>query len=233
VKTLGFVTRLKKFRVAGIIDLGMYEYDSRFLLTSDRAAQSLAGIANAYTGLRLRLSDDRFSKEATFALTTELGINYVCRDWQEINHNLFEAIKLERIVIFIILLFMTVAACFNISSTLFVSVLRRYGDISVFKTLGATRARLIRFFTFQGLFIGMIGSVGGLILGGLVCLIIAKTHFIYVPAEIYHLHYLPMQVRGIDLFVIAVVSFLLCFLSTLAPAFKGATLNPVEGLNYD
>ncbi len=233
IRGLGFTARLKKFHVQGIIDLGMYEYDSRFLLTSDKAAQSLAGLGDVYTGLRMRLSDDKYSKDASFALTTELGINYVVRDWQEINHNLFEAIKLEKVVIFIVLLFMTIAACFNISSTLFVSVLRRYGDISVFKTLGATRNRLVRFFTFQGLFVGVIGALGGLILGSLVCLLVAKTNFIYMPAEVYHLHQIPVEMRFWDLVVIGLTSFLLCLLSTLAPAFKGAKLNPVEGLKYD
>jgi lipoprotein-releasing system permease protein len=233
VKTLGFSNLLTVFKVVGIIDLGMYEYDSRFLLTSDHAAQKLAGIGNVYTGLRIKLTDDKFTRDASFNLSTELGVNYLCRDWQEINHNLFEAIKLERVVIFIVLLFMTVAACFNISSTLFVSVLRRYGELSIFKTLGATKRRLVLFFTLQGLFIGVIGSLAGLLLGSFICLIIAKTNLIYVPAEIYHIHRLPVQMRPLDMLLIFVVSFILCLISTLAPAFRGAKLDPVEGLKYD
>jgi len=233
VKVLGFATRLKTFKVAAIIDLGMYEYDTRFMLTSAKAAQDLAGLGNIYTGVRIKLTQDKLAREASFKLSTELGLNYVSRDWLEVNHNLFEAIKLERVVIFVILLFMTVAACFNISSTLFVSVLRRYGDISVFKTLGASRGRLVRFFSLQGLVIGALGSFGGLILGGLLCLFVAKTNFIYVPAEIYHVRHLPVEMRIADLALIMVVSMLLCFLSTLAPAFRGAALNPVEGLKYD
>jgi lipoprotein-releasing system permease protein len=232
-KVLGFSTRLKKFTVAGIIDLGMYEYDTRFILTSAKAAQDLGGIGDAYTGMRIKLSDDKLARDASFALSTELGMNYLSRDWLEINHNLFEAIKLERVVIFIVMLFMTVAACFNISSTLYVSVLRRYSDISVFKTLGATQKRLIRFFSLHGLIIGMIGALSGLFLGGAICLLIAKTNLIYVPAEIYHIRRLPVEMRPLDLVIIMVASFLLCFLSTLAPAFRGARLNPVEGLKYD
>lgn len=233
VKVLGFSSHLKKFIVAGIIDLGMYEYDSRFLLTSTRAAQELAGIGNVFTGVRIKLKDDREVRDASFKLTTELGLNYLVRDWLEINHNLFEAIKLEKVVIFIVLLFMTIAACFNISSTLFVSVLRRYGDISILKTLGATKKRLVRFFSFQGLLVGIMGSFLGLGLGSLVCLLVAKTNFIYIPAEIYHVHHLPVEMRTTDLMMIMAASFILCFLSTLAPALKGARLNPVEGLKYD
>jgi len=233
VKVVGFSSRLKKFNVVGVIDLGMYEYDSRFLLTSAKAAQDLGGIGNNYTGVRIKLTDDKLARDASFTLSTELGLNYLSRDWLEINHNLFEAIKLEKGVIFIVLLFMTVAACFNISSTLFINVLRRYGDISVFKTLGATEGRLLRFFSLQGLIIGVLGSFFGLILGAGVCFLIAKTHFVYVPPEIYHIHQLPVEMRMGDLAVIMVASLLLCFFSTLAPAFRGARLNPVEGLKYD
>ena len=235
VKVLGFATRLKTFKVAGIVDLGMYEYDTRFMLTSAKAAQDLEGLGNVYTGLRIRLSDNsaEAARDASFKLSTELGLNYISRDWLEVNHNLFEAIKLEKIVIFVILLFMTVAACFNISSTLFVSVLRRYGDISVLKTLGATRGRLLRFFSLQGLVIGGLGSFLGLVVGALLCLFVAKTNFIYVPAEIYHVRHLPIEMRFSDLVMIMAASMLLCFLSTLAPAFRGARLNPVEGLKYD
>jgi lipoprotein-releasing system permease protein len=193
----------------------------------------LAGLGDIYTGVRILLTDDKYAREASFKFSTELGMNYLSRDWLESNHNLFEAIKLEKVVIFVILMFMTIAACFNISSTLFVSVLRRYGDISILKTLGATRSRLIRFFSLQGLVIGAIGSFGGLILGGILCLVVAKSNFIYVPAEIYHVRHLPVEMRMTDLVMIMVVSMILCFLSTLAPAFRGARLNPVEGLKYD
>ena len=115
--------------MAGIVDLGMYEYDTRFMLTSAKAAQDLAGLGNIYTGVRIRFDNDSFARDASFKIATELGMNYFSRDWLEVNHNLFEAIKLEKVVIFVILLFMTVAACFNISSTSFrfgLKTLRRY-----------------------------------------------------------------------------------------------------------
>jgi lipoprotein-releasing system permease protein len=232
-KILGFTPRLKKFLVKGIIDLGMYEYDTRFLLTSSKAAQELGGIGTSFTGVRIKLTKADLARSASFAISSELGPGYVTRDWLESNHNLFEAIRLEKVVIFIVLLFMTVAACFNISSTLFISVLRRYGDISILRTLGARRMRLVRFFSLQGLVIGAFGSAFGLILGMSLCLIVKYTDFIYVPAEIYHLRHLPIEFRPLDLLSIAVVCFILCFISTLAPAFKGARLNPVEGLRYD
>ncbi|MDZ4677865.1 MAG: FtsX-like permease family protein [Oligoflexia bacterium] len=233
MKVLGFSARLKKFKVAGIMDMGMHQYDTRFMLTSAKAAQDLGGLGPVYTGLRIKLTDADLARDASFLISTELGLMYLTRDWVESNHNLFAAIKLERIVIFIVMLFMTVAACFNIASTLFISVLRRYGDISVFKTMGATQARLVRFFSLQGMVLGALGSILGIALGLSVCLVIAKTNFIYVPAAVYHLNRLPVEVRMIDIIMILASSFLLCFLSTLAPAIKGAKLHPVEGLKYD
>ncbi len=229
-KLVGFTTRLKKFRVSGIVDLGMYEYDTRFLITSAKAAQDLSGIGPVFTGLRVKLTNAKLAPEASFKLSMDLGINYFVRDWLESNHNLFEAIKLEKVVIFVVLLFMTVAACFNIASTSFISVLRRYGDISVFKTMGSSYYRLVRFFSLQGMVIGILGSILGLIMGLSLCFLIAKTDFVYVPAEIYHLRSLPVEVRWKDIVVILVASCLLCFLSTLAPARKGARLDVIEGL---
>jgi lipoprotein-releasing system permease protein len=232
-KVLGFTSRLKKFKVSGILDMGMYQYDTRFILTSAKAAQDLGGLGPVYTGVRIKLINSDLAHDAAFVLSTEMGPGYLTRDWEESNHNLFAAIRLERWVIFIVMLFMTVAACFNISSTLFISVLRRYGDISVFKTMGATRSRLVRFFSLQGLVLGALGSFFGLVLGLGLCLFIAKTNLIYVPADVYHLNRLPVEIRWLDIGVILVSSFLLCFLSTLAPAIKGARLHPVEGLKYD
>jgi lipoprotein-releasing system permease protein len=232
-KILGFTPRLKKFLVAGVIDLGMYEYDARLLMTSAKAAQDLGGIGNSFSGLRIKLSDADLARQASFNISNELGAGYVIRDWLEANHNLFEAIKLEKKVIFLVMLFMTIAACFNISSTLFISVLRRYGDISVLRTMGAKKSGMIKFFSLQGLIIGAFGSLIGLGIGVGVCLVVKYTDFIYVPAEIYHLRRLPIEFRFLDIFLIVAVSFLLCFISTLAPALKGAKLNPIEGLKYD
>ena len=232
-KVLGFTPRLKKFKVVGIIDLGMYEYDTRFLLTSAKAAQDLGALGATFTGLRIKLSDANLARDASFSLSTELGLGYLSRDWLESNHNLFEAIRLEKSVIFVVLLFMTIAACFNISSTLFVSVLRRFRDISVLRTIGTSRKSLLRFFSLQGIVIGVFGSTLGMLLGFAVCMIIKKTDFIYVPPEIYHLRHLPIEFKFVDFFLIGAVSFLLCFISTLAPAFRGSRLEPIEGLRYD
>ena len=231
-KVTGFKSVVKKFKVVGLIDLGMYQYDTRFLITSAKAAQDLGGIGPYYLGVRIKLTDPNLAADASFKLSTELS-QFVSRDWMESNYNLFSAIKLEKVVIFIVVLFITIAACFNIASTLFISVLRRFGDISILKTLGATQFRLMKFFTLQGLAIGFVGTTLGIFLGLVISFIIAKTNIIYVPPEVYHLSRLPIEIRFVDLGLVILASMLLCFVATLAPARRGAKLNPIEGLRYD
>lgn len=232
-KVTGFVAQLKKFRVAGVVDLGMYDYDSRYILMSSQSAQNLGGIGPFFTGLRIKLQDGMKANRTSLNLSTELGYTYYVRDWMESHRNLLEAIKLEKIVIFIVLLFMTVAACFNISSTLFISVLKRYPDIALLKTMGATHGRIVKFFSLQGMMLGVMGCILGLALGLGMCMVIAKTRLIYVPAEIYHISYLPVEIRWTDITYVMLASLGLCFLSTLGPAWRGGRLNPVEGLKYE
>jgi len=230
---LGFTPRLKKFLVTGILDLGMYEYDSRFLITSSRAAQELAGLGPIFTGARVKFTSPDIAPIANSRFASELGLGYYIKDWTEVSPNLFKAISIEKRVIFVVLLFMTLAACFNISSTLFVSVLRRYGDISIFRVLGASHAKLMRIFSLQGLVIGVLGSLGGIALGLILCFIVAHTDLVHIPPEVYHLRRLPVEIRLADLVATGIAAFLLCFISTLAPASRGAKLDPVEGLKYE
>ncbi len=232
-KVTGFVPQLKKFLVVGVVDLGMYEFDSRFIITSARAAQKLADKGPFYTGLRLKLSDSHLAPQVSLALSAEMGFGYLIRDWMEAHNNLFEAIKLEKIVIFLVLLFMTVAACFNVSSTLLISVLRRTHDIALLKALGAKNSSILRFFSLQGLLLGVMGNVLGVILGLTICFIITKTNIIFLPPEIYHLSRLPVEIRFKEMGMIIVASLFLCLISTWGPARRAAKLLPVDGLRYE
>lgn len=229
----GFAPQLKKFKIVGVLDLGMYEYDSRFVLTSSRAAQKLAGIGPFFTGLRLKLNRADQASRVASDLSSDLGLNYFVRDWMESHYNLFEAIKLEKVVIFFVLLFMTIAACFNVASTLFISVLRRTHDIAILKTIGAKRGRIAKFFTLQGVILGVLGNIFGVSLGLVVCWVITHTNWIDVPPEIYHLNKLPVDIRWKDMLMIFIASLALCILSTWGPARRAARLMPIEGLRYE
>ncbi len=222
-----------KLKVSGILDLGKYEFNERLVVVSDLTAQNLASIGNVYSGVRIRLTDPDLVKEAGYQITTEMGHPYWVRDWFDSNYNYFSAVEIEKRVIFVVLSFMIVVACFNISSTLFVSVLKRYHDISILKTLGARQISLVKIFVLQGVMLGFIGSVVGLLVGIGLSQIVTRTAFAYVPAEIYKFDHLPVEYRMTDILAILLLSFVICFISTLIPALRGAKLKPIEGLKYE
>lgn len=228
-----FSPRLKKVRIAGVLDLGKYEYDLRMVIGSAKLAQQLSGIREIYSGVKIRLKDSSQAEDAALKIASALGYSYLVKDWTEVNKNLFEAIRIERWVIFIVVSFLVITASFNICSSLFVSVLKRYGDLSILKTMGATPGFLIRLFSLQGMLIGVVGSITGMLLGLALGYGLAQTALFEIPGEVYKLDRLPVEARLIDLAAIMGVSFLICFISTLAPALRGAKLHPVDGLRYE
>lgn len=231
--TSSFSPVAKKLNVTGILDLGKYEFNERLIVVSDLTAQTLAGVGNVYSGVRIRLKDPDLIKEAGFQITAELGHPYWVRDWFDANYNYFSAVEIEKLVIFVVLSFMIIVASFNISSTLFVTVLKRYQDISILKTLGARQVSLVKIFVLQGVMLGLIGSVVGLMVGIGFSQLVTRTAFAHVPAEIYKFDHLPVEYRVPDIIAILLVSFVICFISTLIPALRGAKLKPVEGLKYE
>jgi lipoprotein-releasing system permease protein len=228
-----FSPKAEKVFVAGVVDLGKYEYDLRMVIATARLVQDLTGVPELFSGVKLKLKDSDYAQAAASKIAGQLGYTYLTKDWTEVNRNLFEAIKIERWVIFIVVAFLVLTASFNICSSLFVSVLRRYGDLSILKTMGATQTFLVRLFSIQGMLIGAVGSIIGVILGAGLGFALVRTSLFQLPAEVYKLDRLPIEIRALDLLAVLGISFLFCFLSTLAPALRGSRLNPVDGLRYE
>lgn len=230
-----FSPRVQKFVLAGVLDLGKDEYDTRFIVTSLKSAQAFLGVGEAFSGIRIKLSDPSYAPTATLNLVRELGNAYWINDWTEVNKNLFEAISLERIVIFFIILVMVVAASFNIASQLFVGVLQRFSDISILKAMGATPRDIKIIFTLNGLFFGVAGTVAGILLGLVLCglFIVVQKFVVIMPVDVYKLDSVGIQIRMIDLLSIIGSALLICLVSSLLPAVRGSKLNPVEGLRYE
>ncbi len=231
----GVRSRLQRFQVVGILDLGRYDFNLRFVGVELKQAQEFAQIGDYITGFRLRLSSDDLARPASLSLGRELGRLVFVTDWQDINRSLFEAAALEKIVIFLVLSLMIVAASFTVASTLLISVVRRYRDISVLRAMGATSRNIWQLFTLQGLLIGFVGALLGIGLGLLGCwaFIWGLETFAIFPAEIYKLDSIELDLRFTDLLVIVLACVGVCFLATLGPAKKGAKLSPVEGLRYE
>ena len=231
----GFSPKVQSFILGGVLDLGKVEYDERTVLVDLKSAQTFAGVGDNFSGIHIKLRDPDAAPDVSLRLTRKLGPQYFTMDWTEVNKNLFEAVKIERIAIFFVILILVIAACFNISSGLFVSVLQRYGDISILRAMGFSQKDVLRVFVYQGLFFGIVGTVLGLIFGLIlgVVFVVAQKFVVLMPVEAYKIDHVGIDVRWIDCLAILITATLICLLSTLVPARRGARLDPVEGLRYE
>lgn len=230
-----FRPKLGKFKVAGIVNFGRYDFDSRYVVMPIDQVQKFVEIGNRITGYRLKIDNPADARAISIEIGNRFGPAYWSRDWQDVNRNLFEAARLEKAVLFCVLMILVVAAAFNIANTLFVSVVQRYRDISVLKTLGAPDRMIRRIFTAQGLIVGAVGAILGIAIGLTLCRVVewAQVRWQLVPAEVYKLDHIVLDVQTSDLLAILGVSLVVCFLATLVPSRRGAKISPVEGLRYE
>lgn len=230
-----FKRRVATLKLSGILDLGKIEFDERVVVTNLKVLQELAQIGDRYHGLILKLTDPEQSREVGLAISESMKGPYWVQDWRDINGNLLQSIEIERAVIFLVVLIIVIAAAFNVSSSLFISVVRRYREISILKTMGFSARRIVKIFSLQGVMIGILGLVGGSAFGYILCLmvpvLIQKFHLL--PASVYHLNSIEVVVRGFDMFAIVIATLIISFVATLAPAYRGSKLQPVEGLRYE
>ncbi|MBX2993567.1 MAG: ABC transporter permease [Bdellovibrionaceae bacterium] len=230
-----FKRKVATFRVAGILDLGKYEFDERLIVSSMAAVQEVSGVGTRYSGLLVRLKDYTKARESAGRLSLAMGPGFRVRDWHELNENIFEAIKIERVVLFFVILIIVLAAAFNVASSLYISVIQRYPDIGIFKAIGMSPRDLIKVFSFQGLILGLAGCLTGFALGGVLGLafMLGQNLFTLLPGSVYKLDHIDLVFRFWDLFAIFSVTMIICGLATLAPARQGARLSAVEGLRYE
>ena len=205
--------KMQEFVVAGTIDLGKIEYNERLLLTDIGVAQRLRNMGSSFSGLKILIADREQAKSAASVLNQNLGYPYVARDWMALNRNLLQAIRLEKPVIFFVILIMVVAACFNVCSHLLVDVLKKYSDVSVFRTMGASKRSLMVFFSVQGMVVGLVGTFLGIVFGWLLSLgfVGAQEYFGFVPGETYKLAKIGIEMRWTDLALVAIASLFILF----------------------
>ncbi|MFV8258539.1 FtsX-like permease family protein [Bdellovibrio bacteriovorus] len=230
-----FQRRVGAFKVQGVLDLGKHDWNERFILSDLKATQDLADIGDRYSGLLLKFQDVDHAREAAFNLSGVLGAPYWVRDWRDANENLFEAINVERPGIFFVVLVITIVAAFNVSATLFVNVVRRFKDIAILKTVGLSQKDIMKIFVCQGLFMGLVGLVLGFALGiGIAYLFeFMQGRLSLISGEVYRLENIELQIRFIDGVAICIATLVICLIATIAPARRGAKLEPVEGLRSE
>ena len=231
-----FRSKIKTLKVTGILTFGRYEYDLRNILIDLRELQDFVELGDRISGMRLNIQNPDNAMILSQAITSQLGHRgYWAMNWRQVNNNLFAAIDYEQVIIFLILMIIVVAASFNVASTLFVSVLRRFRDMSTLQAMGMTRSMVKSMFVIQGLIIGVMGYVLGVCLGLLAGGVFVYVHKEYglLSGEVYKLEGLELNIRSFDLFLIFITCLGICYLSTLGPSSKGGALSVVDGLKYE
>ncbi len=229
-----FQRRIVEFQVRGILDMGKTEWNERMIISTLATAQKLVQIGDRYSGLLLKFQDINYARTAAFNLSQTLGPSYWVSDWRDLNENLFEAVKIERVVIFFVVLIIVVVASFNVSSTLFVNVVQRYADIAILKALGLPQKSILKIFSLQGILMGGVGLGLGTLFGLLLCagFTVLQNTMGLLSGSVYRIDSIQVELRFVDWIFIALATMLICFVATLAPALRGSKLNPVEGLKY-
>ena len=232
--TSGFQPRIRPFVVVGIFKTGMYEYDSSLAFLSLDASRDLLGMPKDYlSGIEITVEDLFKADEVTAALNSTIGHRFYARSWMDMNANLFAALKLEKIGMFILLAMVVLIGSFSIVATLVMLVMEKTRDIAVMMSMGATRGMIRRIFMYQGVIIGLVGTLLGYALGLGVGFLLKKYQFIKLPENVYTLDHLPIIITVSDVLIIGAAAMILCFLSTLYPARQASRLKPAEALRYE
>ncbi len=230
---MGRVPVSRDFLVMGFFETGMYEYDSNLAFISLSAAQSFVGMRDGVTGLEVKVADIYQAGKIADSLQNKLGFPYYAKDWMRMNKSLFSALKLEKLAMYIILILIVLVAAFGIISTLIMVVMEKTGDIAILMSMGATRSSIMKIFVYQGLFIGLLGSVvgtaGGIVLSG----ILKKYKFIKLPPDIYYIATLPVRIDPLEVALIALSAVAIALLATIYPARRASRIDPAEALRYE
>ena len=236
----GIVPRLKQFTLVGVFEAGHYEYDSGLALTHIDDAARLFRVEGP-TGIQLQLADVHSARAAGQDLQSRLGHDVLVRDWTRTNRNWFDAVQIEKRLMFIILTLIVAVAAFNLVSTLVMTVTDKRADIAILRTLGASPRSIMGIFMVQGATAGVLGTLGGCALGLLIAFNIdvivpaleSALGMAFLPGSIYLISRMPSQPLASDIVPVIVISLVLAFLATLYPSWRASRVNPAEALRYE
>jgi lipoprotein-releasing system permease protein len=229
----GFTPKFARYEVTGVFRTGMYEYDNAYIYMAMDQAQDFAGLGSAVTGLEIRTADRWRAPGLAGRLADLLGYPYRVQDWQEQNAQLFQALKLEKLGMRVILLLIVLVAAFNIVSTLTMVVKDKTREIGILKAMGMRAAAVRRIFVIQGLVIGFVGTLIGAALGVAVGFAIDHWRLIALDPQVYFIDHLPVRLELLDISWIVLASVAIAVLATLYPSAQAARLYPVEAIRHE
>jgi lipoprotein-releasing system permease protein len=237
----GMIPRLKQFHVVGIFEIGMSPYDNALALIHLNDAQKLYRMGDAVSGISARLKDLDRARRVAMELEGQLPTNLFATDWTRQNANYFRAVQMEKKMMFIILSLIVAVAAFNIVSTLVMAVTDKQADIAILRTLGASPASIMKIFMVQGVLIGLVGALIGVISGIIIALNIGTIvpfieHILgvqFLAKDVYFITDLPSDLQKSDVIVVAAFSFVISIVATLYPSWRASKIQPAEALRYE
>ncbi|MDO5673437.1 MAG: lipoprotein-releasing ABC transporter permease subunit [bacterium] len=231
---MGVLPKVRVCMIGGTFSTGMYEYDSNMGYLGLDTARSLAGLSReAVHAIEVRVRDVESANTVAANIRSKLGPVYVVRDWMQLNQNLFAALKLEKLGIFIALDLIILVAALNIISALIMVVMEKTRDIAILKSMGAKTSSIMRIFFYQGMVIGVIGTILGVLSGLGVCELLKRYKIIELPSNVYPMSTIPIKVVPGDVTIIALSALIITLAATLYPSWKAAKVRPAEALSYE
>jgi len=231
ISALGMTPKIRPFRVVGLFESGMYEYDASLAYISLEEAQRFFSLGKTATGIEVKVEDVFTADAVAKRIDARLGTGYMARDWMLLNRNLFSALRLEKTMMFLLLVLITLVASFNIVGTLTMIVTEKQREIAILKAMGATPQAIMRIFMLNGLVIGLTGTALGIPLG-YTFLYLIENYFTF-DQTVYFLSSIPVHVKALDVILVSCSAILISFAATLYPSWQAAKLAPVSALRYE
>jgi lipoprotein-releasing system permease protein len=233
-RSLGaFVPKYRRYEVTGVFETGMYDYDNSYVVMPRQAAQDFAGLGGAVTGIEVRLAHPEQANVVGQQIESMLGYPYRALDWQLQNHSLFSALKLEKLAMGFVVFLICVVAAFNVIGTLTMVVRDKTREIGILMAMGMQRGRIRRVFLIQGVFIGLVGTALGAVLGLVVGASVNRGHLIPIDPSIYFIDHLPVLNNPRDAIAVIAASIVIATLAPLYPSTQAARLDPVTAIRYE
>jgi lipoprotein-releasing system permease protein len=230
---VGMVPKMRRYTVVGTIEIGMYEYDSSTAYLPLRAAQEFAGLGDRVTGVEVKLDDPFAARQIGRAIAATLGWPYWVRDWMDMNKNLFNALQLEKLALFVIVTIIVLVAAFAIIGHLVLLVAEKRKEIGILKAIGAPGGSITTVFFAVGMTIGVVGTIAGSAVGLAIMWVQNTYKIIRLAGDVYQIDYLPMKLTGSDFALVIIATLAISFLATIFPARRAGALAPAEVLRYE